>query len=85
MLASPSCSASTWPRSCSTSIGCAKVDADHLAADEIDAEVEAAVDGEGERRDGRDQRQHQREIAPAHEVEVGVVGDELEQLHAIEP
>ena len=54
---------------------------DQLAADEIDAEVEAAIGGEGDGGDGGDQRQDQREIAPAHEVEVRVIGNELEELH----
>src|SRR4029079_13321085 len=56
-------------------------DADQLPADEIDAEVEPAIDREGDRDDRRQQRQGQRQVAPAHEVHVGVVGDELEQLH----
>ena len=58
---------------------------DQLPADEIDAEVQPAIRGERERGRGRDQRQHQREVAPAHEVEVRVIGNELEQLHRREP
>ena len=55
--------------------------ADHLPAGEIDAQVEPAIGGEAERQDRGDRRQHHRQVAPAHEVEVGMVGDEFEQLH----
>jgi PAS domain S-box-containing protein len=56
---------------------------DELPADKVDAEVEAAIDREGNRGHRHEQRQHEREIAPAHEVDVGVVGDELQQLHCL--
>ncbi len=55
--------------------------ADALAADEVDAEIEAAGEDQGDRRRGDQDRQDQREVAPFHEIDVGVVGDELQQLH----
>src|SRR5690606_5336400 len=56
-------------------------DANHLAADEIDAEIEPAREHQRER--GRYQQQADRveRHAPAQEVDVGVVGDQLEQFH----
>ena len=55
--------------------------ADHLAADEIDAEVQAAHADQHQAGDGGDDRQDQRDVAPAHEVDVGVVGNEFQQEH----
>ena len=52
-----------------------------LAADEIDPEVQAAVGGVGERQDREQRRQNDREVAPPHEVDVRMVGDELQELH----
>ena len=52
-----------------------------LAADEVDTEVQPAIGGEGDRRRGRDDREDQRQVAPAHEVEVCMIGDELYELH----
>ena len=61
--------------------GLGKIGPHHLATDKIDAEVEAPDPDQSERRDGGEDRQDQREVAPPHEVDVGIVGDEFQQLH----
>src|SRR5205085_11109560 len=58
-----------------------KFDANHLTADKIDTEVEPAVGSVSNRRGGHDDGQDQREVTPLHEIDVGVVRDQLEQLH----
>ena len=58
---------------------------DLLPADEIDAQVEAAIGDQRQACGGGNDRQDQRQIAPAHEVQVGIVGDQFEQLHCLNP
>jgi len=54
---------------------------DHQAADKVDAHVEAAREDQADRQDRQRQRQAERPFAQADEVDVGIVGDELEEFH----
>src|SRR3546814_354671 len=56
-------------------------DADRLAADEIDAEVQSLHRDERDRDDDQDDAHGGSDLAPPQEVDVRVVGDEFEQTH----
>src|SRR3546814_7858121 len=59
--------------------GPGEFDADRLAADEIDAEVQSLHRDERDRDDDQDDTHGGSDLAPPQEVDVRVVGDEFEQ------
>src|SRR5690606_9629316 len=59
--------------------------ADHLTADEIDAQVEPFDPDQGNRRDHQQDADRVERHPPTQESDVRVVGDELEQLHGHVP